>query len=244
MCQHPEVQPHRVCRLLLELHTVRAELLTCVRLHLNLYTGHDICSPSYDKTYQLQHFMTKSLNLLKDCAFIRLQFVSSSCLVCMKSAEGCWDPQERRNRCACQHSLDSDTQTTHTVVWMTCPCLSGTNWTPSVSEPVHSYWQWRRTLVIGLLPTVMPPSWTQDSCPSVPLPVSVTALLVQPITPPGHHYLTHSSGVTGSWHLQWRPPRLESYTCVSAPNGSSSELLSLPVLSGESIGLKIAQFSV
>lgn len=68
------------------------------------------------------------------------QSQSSLCiyfLVSVKSDEWCLNPQKRRNRLACQHSLDSDKHThthihaAHTVVWMTCPYLSGTN------EPHH-----------------------------------------------------------------------------------------------------------
>lgn len=94
------------------------------------------------------------------------------------------------------------TNTTHTVVWMTCLCLSGTNWTPVSFQASAQLPQWRRTFVTG------------------------TALLVHPITAPSQRYLTHPSGVTGSPVVT--TPRLEIYTCVSAPNGSSSELLSSP----------------
>lgn len=59
----------------------------------------------------------------------------------------------------------------------------------------------RARVVTVLLILVMSP---KPAISTVTLLVSVTTLL--PITPPGRHYLTHCSQVTGSQQLQSRPP--------------------------------------
>lgn len=160
--------------------------LTRARLHIMLYNLHtrhgSIVLFPHDKAYHLSQLSSEIVLLWKKC-------LSALCLVCRESDGGCWDMQERRNRCACQHMLDSDTHTENTHWGVNDMSLS--KWPKLnliISEPVHSYRQWWRTLVTGLLPSVMSLSEIRDSNPSVPVPLTV--LLVQHITPPGHHYLT------------------------------------------------------